>query len=146
MALAWKRVEVSCPRCEPGAGVVKQRGSQLHCFHCKQDVPTSGGKVVPLRKVVPNQAVEQAHRALLANSEWLAYLKDERGLKEATIEFGLQIGFTECHARRTAIDNTANGGTVALAEAGNHEQLADTVARHNGTPYPPSPAVPPFRS
>lgn len=86
MPLAWQRVEVPCPRCEPGAGVVKQRGSKLHCFHCKQDVPASGGKVVPLRKAVPNEAVEQAHRALLASAEGMAYLRDERGLKDATIK------------------------------------------------------------
>ena len=85
MALAWKRVEIPCPRCGPGAGVVKQRGAELRCFHCKEDVPAPGGKVVPLRRSIPNEAVEQAHRALLASAEHLAYLHDTRLLSPATI-------------------------------------------------------------
>lgn len=80
---SWTRTLVPCPRCGPGAGVVKQQGGNLFCFRCKQNVKKEPYAI--RRAAISEEAIEQAHRALLTNAERLSYLTDARGLSLDTI-------------------------------------------------------------
>ena len=59
-----------------------------------------------------------------------------RGARFASIQVCLQIGLAQCQTRWTAIDDAADGRTMAFAEAGDREQRAEDIAGHDGKLVP----------
>ena len=57
-----------------------------------------------------------------------------RGAGFAPVEFGLDGGFVQRDARRSAIENAANGRAVAFAVGGEDEVLSDAVSAHGWVP------------
>ena len=57
-----------------------------------------------------------------------------RGAGFAPVEFGLDGGFVQRDARRSAIENAADGRAVAFAVGGEDEVLSDAVSAHGWVP------------
>jgi hypothetical protein len=53
--------------------------------------------------------------------------------RPATIELALNILLFKRNARRTAVDDTANRGSVAFPEARKPEKMAESIERHGGS-------------
>ena len=65
----------------------------------------------------------------------LAALRGEARLAgTAAVELALDVGFGQRQSRRAAIDHAAERGTMALAEGGHPEQMAEAVVRHGFAP------------
>ena len=58
-----------------------------------------------------------------------------RGARFAPVQIALQVTGGQLQAGRAAVDDASQGGAVTLAKAGDCEQFADCIARHD-TPVP----------
>ena len=75
------------------------------------------------------QALEHARQDL--HRIGLVALRDmPAGAGAAAIEVGLDVGFTQRHARRAAVDHAADGRAMALAEVGDAKEVAEGGAGH----------------
>ena len=50
--------------------------------------------------------------------------------EQATVEFGLNVGLAEQHARRAAVDHAADGRAVRFTEVGDAKESAEGAAGH----------------
>ena len=77
------------------------------------------------RRAAFEHAGEDAHRIRLLP------LGGEFGLAgAAAIEIGLDVGFAQRQAGRAAVDDAADGRTVAFAPRGDAEEMAEGVVAH----------------
>src|SRR5581483_9645042 len=64
---------------------------------------------------------------------FLALRDVARSARLAPVQVRLDVGFAQLEVGGAAVDDAADGGAVALAEAGDAEQLADGIAGHESS-------------